>query len=98
MVSTSGGPYPSIAAACIMGTGAFLALAGLRFLALPVAAFFALTRDRFFFRAVVALAFLAALRLGLEAFRAFFCFFEALPRAFFFFVAIFTCSLFVRSA
>jgi hypothetical protein len=93
MVSTSGGPNLSIAAACIMGTGAFLAKL----------AFFALTGDRFVFLAVVALVFPAALRLPLEGlltrfFEAFFCVFEALPRAFFFFVAIFTCSLFVRSA
>jgi hypothetical protein len=98
MVSTSGGPNLSIAAACIMAMGAFLAPSAPTFFALPVPAFLALTGDRFFFLAVVVLGFLAALRLLLEAFAAFFCFFEALRRAFFFLVAIFTYSLFVRSA
>ena len=87
MVSTSGGPCLSIAAAFIIGTGAF----------------FALTELAFLFVAVVVLVFLAALPLPLEGFLAGFFealigFFEAFFGAFFFFVAILTCSLFVRRA
>ena len=85
-----------------MGTGAFLALTGLGFLVLPVPAFFALAGDRFFFLAVVARVFPAALRLPLEGlltrFFEAFRFFGALLRDFFFLVAILTCSLCVRSA
>ena len=61
------------------------------FFALLEAAFFALTGDRFFLLAVFGLGFLAALRLLPEGLLA--RFFEAFLRAFFFFVAILTCSL-----
>jgi hypothetical protein len=92
----------SIAAAFIVATGAFCALAVLAFLLRPVADLFALTGDRFFLPAVFARGFLAALRLLLEGFTRFFealfCRFEALPRRFFFFVAILTCPLCVRRA
>jgi hypothetical protein len=85
----------SIAAAFIVATGAFFVL--------REAAFFAATGDRLFLLAAFALGFLAALRLLPEGlltrfFEALFCFFEALLRLFFFFVAILTCPLFVRRA
>jgi hypothetical protein len=88
IVSTSGGPVLSIAAAFIVGAGAFFALAELGF----------------FFPAVVALVFLTALRLPVEGLVIRFFealgagFFEALLRPFFFFVAILICSLFVGKA
>jgi hypothetical protein len=93
----------SIAAAFIVGEGAFFVPREAAFFVPREAAFFALTGDRFFLLAVFALGFLAALRLLLEGlrarfFEALFCFFEPLPRAFFFFVAILICSLFVRRA
>ena len=87
-MSTSGGPYLSIAAAFIIGTGTFSApAAGLGFL----------------FLAVVAFVSLAALRLLLEGFLAgfldaLFGFLEAFLGAFFFFVTIPICSQFVRRA
>ena len=85
-----------------MGTGAFFAPTALAFLVPPVAAFFVLTGGRCFFL-VAALGFLAALRLPLEGllvrfFEGFFGFLEVFLAAFFFFVAILICSLFVRSA
>ena len=81
-MSTSGGPVLSIAAAFIVGAGAFLALTELGVL----------------FLAVVALVFLAALRLPLERLLTRFfedllaLFFGDLLRAFFFFAAILICS------
>jgi hypothetical protein len=100
MVSTSGGPYLSIAAAFIVGVDALFAAAFF----VAAGAFLALRELGFRFLAVVALVFLAALRLPLEGLLTPFfedllaLFFEPLLRAFFFLVAILTCSLFVRLA
>jgi hypothetical protein len=84
-VSTSGGPVLSIAAAFIVATGALFALLELGVL----------------FLVVVALGFLAALRLLLEGLLI--RFFEDLlglffVRAFFFFAAILICSQYVGRA
>jgi hypothetical protein len=85
----------SIAAAFIVATGAFFVPRVADFFGLRDVAFFALIA-RFFLLAVFGLGFLAALRLLPEGLFA--RFFEALLRVFFFFVAIFICSLCVRRA
>jgi hypothetical protein len=93
----------SIAAAFIIGTGDLLVLTAAAFLFPRVAALFALAGDRFFLLAVFGLGLVAVVRLlpeGLLArfFEACFSFLEAFLGAFFFFLAILICSLFVRSA